>query len=297
MKELILAVRLERELTKAEILSIYLNHVYLGHGAYGVGAAAETYFGKEVEDLTIAEAAMLAGLVASPTQVRAAPQHGRSRASASATCSATCATTSTSPTPSTRPRSPSRSRSSTRATSTTSRRRTSSSTSASSRRSATATAICSAAACKFYSTLDTRMQAAAEGALRKGLESLDRKLGFRGPIGAVALAQRGAWTGGPAHPMTGATDDTSALADQLLPEQTYGAMVVELPRSGVGVTVDLGPKRLPLVDADARDVRAWRDAKTGTTAPSQARRPAAGAARPPTARRSRSRSARRCRAR
>ena len=68
MKEVILAVRLERELTKAEILSIYLNHVYLGHGAYGVGAAAETYFGKEVEDLTIAEAAMLAGLVASPTK-------------------------------------------------------------------------------------------------------------------------------------------------------------------------------------------------------------------------------------
>ena len=67
-KELILAVRLERELTKAEILSIYLNHVYLGHGAYGVGAAAESYFGKEVEDLTIAEAAMLGGLVASPTK-------------------------------------------------------------------------------------------------------------------------------------------------------------------------------------------------------------------------------------
>ncbi|HLL25547.1 MAG TPA: biosynthetic peptidoglycan transglycosylase, partial [Kofleriaceae bacterium] len=42
MKELILAVRLERELTKAEILSIYLNHIYLGHGAYGVGAAART---------------------------------------------------------------------------------------------------------------------------------------------------------------------------------------------------------------------------------------------------------------
>src|SRR5262249_57122609 len=67
-KEMILAVRVERELTKAEILSIYLNHVYLGHGAYGVASAAETYFGKEVEDLTIAESAMLAGLVASPTK-------------------------------------------------------------------------------------------------------------------------------------------------------------------------------------------------------------------------------------
>ena len=67
-KEVILAVRLERELTKAEILSIYLNHVYLGHGAYGVAAAAETYFGKEVEDLTIAESALLAGIVKAPTR-------------------------------------------------------------------------------------------------------------------------------------------------------------------------------------------------------------------------------------
>src|SRR5690606_32658633 len=108
---------------------------------------------------------------------------------------------------------------------------------------------------KFYSTLDTRMQTAAENAVRKGLEALDRKLGFRGPIGAVAAAGRGAWTGGPAHPITGATDDTSALADQLLPDQTYGAMIVELPRSG-SVVVDLGPERLPLVDVDARDVRA-----------------------------------------
>ncbi|MGE0399881.1 MAG: transglycosylase domain-containing protein, partial [Kofleriaceae bacterium] len=68
MKELILAVRLERELTKAEILSIYLNHIYLGHGAYGVAAAANVYFGKEVEDLTVAEAAMLAGIVSTPTK-------------------------------------------------------------------------------------------------------------------------------------------------------------------------------------------------------------------------------------
>jgi penicillin-binding protein 1A len=62
------AARLERELTKGQILSIYLNHVYLGHGAYGVASAAKTYFGKGLELLTIAEAALLAGLVASPTK-------------------------------------------------------------------------------------------------------------------------------------------------------------------------------------------------------------------------------------
>src|SRR5207247_5531580 len=65
------------------------------------------------------------------------------------------------------------------------------------------------------------------------------------------------------HPIAGAADDTAALADQLLPDQTYGAMVVELPRTGTGVIVDLGPRRIALIDADARDVRAFRDAKTG----------------------------------
>src|SRR6185503_17704316 len=61
---------------------------------------------------------------------------------------------------------------------------------------------------------------------------------------------------GPAHPLTGGSDDTSALADQLLPEQRYGAMIVELPKKG-GVIVDLGPKRLPVEDKDAKDVIAW----------------------------------------
>src|SRR5690606_25883568 len=60
IKELILSVRVERELAKREILEIYLNRVYLGHGAYGVQAAAEIFFGKDVDDLTVAEAAMLA---------------------------------------------------------------------------------------------------------------------------------------------------------------------------------------------------------------------------------------------
>jgi len=67
IREVILAHRIERELSKERILGIYLNHVYLGHGAYGVQAAAEVYFGKDVEDLSIAEAAMLAGLPKAPT--------------------------------------------------------------------------------------------------------------------------------------------------------------------------------------------------------------------------------------
>jgi len=261
-KEVILAVRLERELTKAEILSIYLNHVYLGHGAYGVAAAAETYFGKEVEDLTIAESAMLAGILPGPT--RYAPhrnmqlarekqhlvlaamrrynyisdaEHKTALAEPIALVDDSDLNHLASPYFVERVRQ------------------------IATRRYGNRDLF--RGGLKFYSTLDTRMQAAAESALRRGLEALDRKLGFRGPIGSVALAKRGVWSGGPAHPIAGATDDTAALADQLLPDQSYGAMVVELPRSGAGVIVDLGPKRMALIDADARDVRAFRDPRTG----------------------------------
>jgi penicillin-binding protein 1A len=66
IQEALLARKLEQELTKDEILELYLNHIYLGHGRYGVEEAARYNFGKPAKDLTIAEAAMLAGLVASP---------------------------------------------------------------------------------------------------------------------------------------------------------------------------------------------------------------------------------------
>lgn len=67
IKEAILSFRIERELTKDQILYTYLNMVYLGHGAYGVEAAAQTYFGRSASELSISEAAMLAGLVKAPT--------------------------------------------------------------------------------------------------------------------------------------------------------------------------------------------------------------------------------------
>jgi penicillin-binding protein 1A len=68
VKEAILAYRLEKYLTKDEILTIYLNQIYLGSRAYGVEAAARTYFGIHVGDLTIAQAALLAGLPQAPTR-------------------------------------------------------------------------------------------------------------------------------------------------------------------------------------------------------------------------------------
>src|SRR5512145_1995258 len=67
LKEVFLARRLEREFTKNEILTLYLNRIFLGQRAYGVGAAAEVYFDKRVSDLTLAEAALIAGLPRSPS--------------------------------------------------------------------------------------------------------------------------------------------------------------------------------------------------------------------------------------
>jgi penicillin-binding protein 1A len=66
-KEAIMARRLEATYSKPAILSVYLNHIYLGAGAWGVGAAAHRYFQKDLEQLTLAESAMIAGLAKAPT--------------------------------------------------------------------------------------------------------------------------------------------------------------------------------------------------------------------------------------
>ncbi len=65
--EVLLASEIERTLTKNQILELYLNQIYLGKRAYGFAAAAQTYFGKEIQQITLAEAAMLAGLPKAPS--------------------------------------------------------------------------------------------------------------------------------------------------------------------------------------------------------------------------------------
>jgi penicillin-binding protein 1A len=67
IKEAVLALELERRYSKDRILEMYLNQVYFGNGAYGVEAAARTYFGKSVGELTVREAALLAGLPRAPS--------------------------------------------------------------------------------------------------------------------------------------------------------------------------------------------------------------------------------------
>lgn len=67
LKELIITKKIERTYTKDEIIEKYLNQIYFGEGAWGVQRAAETYFGKDVSELTLSESAMLAGLIKAPS--------------------------------------------------------------------------------------------------------------------------------------------------------------------------------------------------------------------------------------
>lgn len=69
VKELILARTIEQELTKDEILFLYLNHINFGHGRYGVQEASRFYFGKDVSELTLAEASLIAGLPQAPSRL------------------------------------------------------------------------------------------------------------------------------------------------------------------------------------------------------------------------------------
>ncbi|CCQ72024.1 GT51 : b-glycosyltransferase/PBP transpeptidase (candidate murein polymerase) [Magnetospira sp. QH-2] len=82
IQELMLALWLEHEFTKDQILTIYLNRVYLGAGTYGVEAAARTYFGKSARHVTLPEAALLAGLLKAPSRYnpRSSPERAAGRA-------------------------------------------------------------------------------------------------------------------------------------------------------------------------------------------------------------------------
>jgi penicillin-binding protein 1A len=257
IKELILSVRVERELSKRNILEIYLNHAYLGHGAYGVQAAAEAYFGKSVEHLTVAEAAMLAGLTQAPTRysplhnLRAARarQHyvlGRMRADGFIDDRAL--------------------------------------------RDALAEPIAlidtdvplNHVAAPYFvehvrrwaqsryghrdlfhgglridTTLDMKIQQSAEAAVRDGLEELERQIGFRGPLRSLAPAELDEFSEGPAHPyVPGYESARLTNLAELMPDIAYVGAVVE--RGQTGVTVDVGPRSYPMNKEDVAALLRWK---------------------------------------
>ncbi|MDX1555387.1 MAG: transglycosylase domain-containing protein, partial [Xanthomonadales bacterium] len=69
IKEIFLALKIEQQLEKDEILELYLNKIFLGYRAYGVGAAADVYYGKDLDDLTLAQSAMIAALPKAPSRI------------------------------------------------------------------------------------------------------------------------------------------------------------------------------------------------------------------------------------
>jgi penicillin-binding protein 1A len=79
VQEIALATAIEQRYSKDQILTLYLNRVYFGHGAYGIGAAAKTYFNKDAKDLTAAQAAFLAGLIQAPTAYDPVPHYDLAR--------------------------------------------------------------------------------------------------------------------------------------------------------------------------------------------------------------------------
>ncbi|WP_338414164.1 PBP1A family penicillin-binding protein [uncultured Sphaerotilus sp.] len=80
LKEALLALQIERQLSKAQILELYMNQIYLGQRAYGFAAAAQVYFGKPLSALSIAESAMLAGLPQNPSYANPVTNIARARA-------------------------------------------------------------------------------------------------------------------------------------------------------------------------------------------------------------------------
>ena len=68
LNEILLALKIEREFTKDEILELYVNKIFLGQRAYGVGAAAQVYYGRPVTELTLPQLAMIAGLPKAPSR-------------------------------------------------------------------------------------------------------------------------------------------------------------------------------------------------------------------------------------
>src|SRR6201999_4070318 len=78
IREVLVATRLEKALSKQEILEIYLNSIYLGRSSWGVDLASQSYFGKSVKDLALAEGAFIAGLTKGPTYF--SPDRHRDRA-------------------------------------------------------------------------------------------------------------------------------------------------------------------------------------------------------------------------
>ncbi len=258
LRELILSIRVERELSKRDILALYLNRAYLGQGAYGVQAAAETYFGKDVEHLSVAEAALLAGLLQAPS--RYSPRRNFSAARW-------------------------------RQRYVIERMRQDGYLTAQEAQRARDEPLAFVhddadlnhvaapyfvdrvrdwaqrnyghtdvfhGGLRIFTTLDTGMQRSAEAAVRTGLENLDGRLGFRGPLDRLGDDELEAFRDGPPHPYVPGMESVALGGEaELLPGARYVGAIVEMPRQR-DILVDTGPKTRPLTRDDQMRLRRWQ---------------------------------------
>lgn len=255
VREALLAMRIERNVRKEQILGIYLNHVYLGHGAYGVAAAAHAYFGKKVSELTVAEAAMLAALPKAPGSVTPFRDYPRAQARQRYVLDQMRALGFLRPDQAEAARREplvlvSRGR-----------------------------ALTNVAAPYFVetvrryiadrygddellerglritTTLDMRRQRAAEAAVRRGLEDLERRLGFSGPIARLDPGERQRMASGrprPVAPGGFSVDDEQTGALIALPEPD--AALIDATQPGA---------RLPEALARYKAGEAWAARRKG----------------------------------
>ncbi len=259
IREAILAHKIETRLSKEQILAIYLNHVYLGHGAYGVQAAAEVYFGKDVQDLSIAEAALLAGLPKAPTEdspFTAFPRAKERQKYVLAQMAENGFITA--------------------AQAEEARKEPIAIISRDSPINHVVAPYFVEFVRKYvqgnygdkglydkglriYTTLSMRQQRAAETAVRRGLEDLDKRMGFRGPVGHLDGKKRDEFLGGGPMPFVGPREDWRSAAGAVLQDKPYLALVESLGkgRGAREYVLAVGPDRVRLVDEDAARVDRW----------------------------------------
>jgi penicillin-binding protein 1A len=262
IREAILSRKIEQKLTKDQILGIYLNHVYLGHGAYGVQAAAEVYFGKDAKDLTIAESAMLGGLPKAPTEDSPFSAFKRARDRQHYVLGQMVENGFI-----------------------TARQGDDARTEAIAIISKDTPLNHIAApyfvehvrklvqakyggrdlydrGLRIYTTLDMRQQRAAEAAIHRGLEEVDRRFGFRGAVGHLDDARREKFLSSMPAPYLGV-----ARANPTADQASAGAIVEGKPylamyeRAGKKAYARLGALKVQLDDVDAGKIDRWLQKK------------------------------------
>lgn len=265
IREAILSRKIEQRLSKDQILGIYLNHAYLGHGAYGVQAAAEIYFGKDIKDVSIAEAAMLAGLPKAPTEASPFTHFKRARERQAYVLGQMFDNRFIT---------------------------------AEEYRQAKAESIAIISkdtplnhiaapyfvehirkivqakysgrdlfdrGLRIHTTLVMSQQRAAEAAIRRGLEDVERRFGFKGPVGRLEPDQREVFLSSMPYPFfPNAKFDpkqAQAAAGALVPNKPYLALY---EKQGKKTYVRLGALRVLLDEVDAAKIDRWLQKKGNT---------------------------------